>query len=192
MIIFITGKSGSGKSTFSKKLANKLKYKYIDVDAVGHKVYEIPEIQEKAFKLFGSSINDDYEKIDRKKLGQIVFNNRHSKSVKEFSDLTWEYMKNTLDKEITDNTIVDWILLPHTKYWKYKAFRILIKSLDENVRIKKILERDNITLEYAKLRDKASIEYDEKAFDFIIINTYEEKEINNYLQKIIKCINNIK
>ena len=34
MIIYITGKSGSGKSTFSKRLAKELNYKYIDVDEV--------------------------------------------------------------------------------------------------------------------------------------------------------------
>ena len=49
MIIYITGKSGSGKSTFSKRLAKELNYKYIDVDEVGHKVYEFPEIMEKTY-----------------------------------------------------------------------------------------------------------------------------------------------
>ena len=186
MIIYITGKSGSGKSTFSKRLAKELNYKYIDVDEVGHKVYEFPEIMEKAYQLFGTDINNEFGKFDRKKLGQIVFNERHSARVKAFSDLTWEYMKKNLDKEIQDRAIVDWILLPHTKYWKQSAFKILIKPQDENLRLAKVIARDNITEEYAKLRDKASIEYDENEFDFVFTNDYNEENLQKNISAVIE------
>ena len=186
MIIYITGKSGSGKSTFSKRLAKELNYKYIDVDEVGHKVYEFPEIMEKAYQLFGTDINNEFGKFDRKKLGQIVFNERHSARVKAFSDLTWEYMKKNLDKEIQDCAIVDWILLPHTKYWRKNAVKILIKPQDENLRLAKVIARDNITEEYAKLRDKASIEYNENEFDFVFTNDYNEENLQKNISAVIE------
>ncbi|MBQ3494557.1 MAG: dephospho-CoA kinase [Clostridia bacterium] len=189
MIIFITGKSGSGKSTFSKLLANQLNYKYIDVDAIGHKIYEFPEVMEKAYRLFGTNINDNLGKFDRKKLGQIVFSERHSERVKAFSDLTWEYMKKLIDEEMVDNCVVDWILLPHTKYWKYSALKILILPQDENLRLKKLMTRDNITEEYVKLRDKASIEYNQNEFDFVFINDYNEQKFKANIEKVVSYVN---
>lgn len=189
MIIYVTGKSGSGKSTFSKLLAKELGYKYIDVDDIGHKVYESPDIMEKVYQLFGTDINDEFGKFDRKKLGQIVFSERHSERVKAFNDLTWEYMKKMLDDKIVDNSVVDWILLPNTKYWANKALRILVKPQDEDARFKKIMSRDNITEEYVKLRDKASIEYNEKEFDFVFENDYNEEKLKSNISDIVKYIN---
>lgn len=189
MIIYITGKSGSGKSTFSKLLAKELGYKYIDVDDIGHKVYESPDIMEKVYQLFGTDINDEFGKFDRKKLGQIVFSERHSERVKAFNDLTWEYMKKMLDDKIVDNSVVDWILLPNTKYWSNRALRILVKPQDEDARFKKIMSRDNITEKYVKLRDKASIEYNEKEFDFVFENDYNEEKLKSNISDIVKYIN---
>ena len=189
MIIYVTGKSGSGKSTFSKLLANKLNYKYIDVDDIGHRVYEYPEIMEKAYELFGMQINDDNGKFNRKKLGQIVFSERHSDRVKAFSDLTWEYMKKVLDSEIVDNSVIDWILLPHTKYWSKNAVRILIKPQDEELRLEKLMKRDNITKEYVKLRDNASIEYNENEFDFVFINDYDKDKLNENILNVQNFLN---
>ena len=188
MIIYVTGKSGSGKSTFSKLLAKELNYKYIDVDDIGHKVYEYPEIMKKAYQLFGTNINNELGEFDRKKLGQIVFSERHSERVKAFSDLTWEYMKKILDNELVDNSVVDWILLPHTKYWANNALRILVKPHDKNVRLRKLMVRDNITEEYVTLRDKASIEYNESEFDFVFMNDYNYEKLKDNVSNVMNYI----
>lgn len=185
MIIFVTGKSGSGKSTFSKLIAKKLKYKYIDVDSVGHKVYDIPEIMERAKELFGNVIFDN-ETFNRKKLGQIVFSERHSDRVKEFSDLTWKYMEKMLDNEIIDNSVVDWILLPHTKYWKMNVVKVLVYTKDDEKRFKNLCIRDGVSEEYLKLRDMASIEYNISEFDYIFENTYDENDMNENVDMVLK------
>ena len=74
-------------------------------------------------------------------------------------------------------------------FWEYSALRILIKAQNENERIQKIIKRDNITLQYAELRDKAGIEYNEKDFDLVLTNTYENEQLTANLQKIIEYIN---
>ncbi len=188
MIIFITGKSGSGKSTFAKLLAKRLGYKYIDVDDIGHKIYECPQIMKKAYQLFGQDINNELGEFDRKRLGQVVFGERQSEKVKIFNDLTWEYMKKLLDQELTDNIIVDWILLPQTTYWANFALKILIKSKDEELRLKKLVLRDNVTQDYIKLRDRASIEYNESEFDFVFDNNYTKNELQRNVAKVVDFI----
>ena len=189
MIIYVTGKSGSGKSTFSKLLAKELNYKYIDVDYISHKVYEYPEIMDKIYQLFGTDINNEFGEFDRKKLGQIIFSERHSKRVKIFNELTWECIKKIIDDEIIGNCVVDWILLPQSKYWINSALRILIKSQDDDLRLKKLISRDNITDEYAKLRDKASITYNENEFDFVFTNDYSEEKLKDNLASVVNHLN---
>lgn len=189
MIICVTGKSGSGKSTFSKLLAKELNYKYIDVDYIGHKIYENPRVMAKVYNLFGTDINGEDGKFDRKKLGQIIFSERDSERVKIFNNLTWEEMKKILNNEVVENSVVDWALLPKTEYWRKDTLKILVKSYDERLRIKNLIKRDNITEEYIKLRDKASVEYVENDFDFVFVNDYDKDKLGNYISKIVKFVN---
>ena len=68
MIILVTGKSGSGKSTFAKVLSEKLGYKYIDFDSVVHRMYESDEFTKKVVLIFGNDVLNDDGKVDRKKV----------------------------------------------------------------------------------------------------------------------------
>lgn len=57
-VIGITGKSGSGKTTFASLLAKELKYKYIDVDKIRHEAIFRPEILDTSCEKFGTEILD--------------------------------------------------------------------------------------------------------------------------------------
>lgn len=158
MIIGITGKSGSGKSTIGKFFEN-LSYSYYSIDEIGH--FVINEIKDELEKEFGTS--------DRKQIGDIIFNHRHK--YKELTDKIWKRQMYWIDHELKacsyDHVILDFILLPHTKYWDLCDLRILCKCpLD--VRKQRVLQRDGITEEYFNLRESASIEYNDKEMDLII------------------------
>ncbi len=192
MLILVTGKSGSGKSVFAKKLAKEIGYKYIDVDSIGHSLYDIPSVLQHAELLFGQAIYDESGNFDRKKLGQIVFQERDSERVKEFNDFTWNYMQKEIDKllEENENIILDWILLPLTKYWEMLAYKILIKPKNDSIRYEKLLERDKVNIDYLKLRDKSSIVYNEKEFNYIIYNDYDDEKYNFYINYITNNLKN--
>lgn len=66
-IIGITGKSGSGKTTFASNLSKELKYKHIDIDKIGHEALYIPEIIDFLCKKFGTEILDSNRKYRQKK-----------------------------------------------------------------------------------------------------------------------------
>ncbi len=191
MLVFVTGKSGSGKSTFAKQLSKEIGYKYVDVDSIGHSVYEIPGVIKQAEMLFGKVIFDENGTFDRKKLGQIVFQERNSERVKDFSDLTWHYMQSQIDKILKENknVILDWILLPHTKYWKMLAYKILVKPIDDKLRFQKLLERDKVKIEYLELRDKASIQYNESDFNYIIRNDFVEQKNKVHINLVKEYFN---
>ena len=166
MIIGVTGKSGVGKSTYAKDYADKLGYFYLDIDTIGHQVLDEPYIQKQIKEKFNINVSS----TNRKKLGELVFANRNNE-MKQLADITWDRMKLIIDgyiKSYSNNGIVlDWILLPHTQYFNMCDKKILIKC-DEELRKKRIIQRDNISEEDLCLRDNASIKYDESVFDNII------------------------
>lgn len=174
MIIGITGKSGVGKSTYAEKFAKENGYFVVHIDDIGHKVLESSDIKNKLLELFGDDcvVNGT---VDRKYVGDLVFTNRHF--YKRLSDLVWSSMKNEIDAILSlhCNVILDWILLPHTHYWKMCDEKILMIA-DEEDRKNRVIARDNISVEYLNKRDSAGINYDDIKFNQIICITKE----NNY------------
>ena len=72
MKIAITGNIGSGKSTISKYLANK-GYKVFSCDEYNNYLLNDEEVLKKIKKKFPDAFEDD--KLDKKKLAKIIFNN---------------------------------------------------------------------------------------------------------------------
>ena len=172
MIIGITGKSGSGKSTYACKLAEENGFRVVSIDKVSHGIMSLPAIKAKLIDLFGNEVVKDGA-VDRKYLGDLVFENRHL--YKEMSDLIWDMMKRRIDDILSthEKVILDWILLPHTHYWKMCDTKILMVA-DEEDRKKRVMARDNISAEYLNKRDSAGINYDDIEFDQIIYTSKEE------------------
>ncbi len=77
LIIGLTGGIVSGKSTVAK-MFQKLGAKIIDADRIGHEVI-LPNkpAWRKLIKSFGKGILKEDLTIDRKKLGNLVFNDKN-------------------------------------------------------------------------------------------------------------------
>jgi dephospho-CoA kinase len=182
MLIGVTGKSGSGKSTFARALANQLNYFYVDIDTIGHEVLSTPDAIQRLLNVYGTNIFVD-GKLDRKLLGDLVFNDRHEMA--NLTDIVWADMKAKIDNILKEhsNVVLDWILLPHTPYWNLLDKKILVKS-DTDTRIQKVLERDNISKEYFNKRESASIDYTEQ-FDLVLENDYTSEKLNDNIKQTI-------
>lgn len=74
-IIGITGGISSGKSTVARMLAS-LGAEIIDADEICHRLIQAKEVKEKIIKRFGITIQDNYGKIDRSRLSEIVFRDK--------------------------------------------------------------------------------------------------------------------
>lgn len=183
-IIGITGKSGSGKSTFASLLAQKLNCKYIDIDKIGHEALYRPDNFDVLCEKFGTEILDVNGNVDRKKVGNIVFTN--TEKMKDLTDITWNYMQQQLNHIISqddDIIILDWILLPNSRYWELCDSKILVKS-DDLARKNKIIERDHISEDYFDKRDSASIDYSDFQFDYIFENDYQMQTMNEMINRL--------
>lgn len=185
MIIGICGKSGSGKSTLSNKIVELTNNKaiHLDIDKVGHKVLLIPEVINELVNSFGESIVKE-NIVDRKKLGEIVFDSRNE--MEALSDITWKYMQIEIDRFLDNHKdkiiILDWILLPATKYFKMCDIKILL-DIPYEKRKQRAIKRDNISEETFDLREKASINYNLNDFDYII-----EDGNNKLVKRLVKSL----
>lgn len=183
MLIGICGKSGSGKSTIAKELAkDRFNFIHLDIDTIGHKSHNDEEVKQKLINTFGSEITPDGN-IDRKKLGRIVFSSKED--MKKLEDITWNYMEKEIDKFINNNKdkiiILDWQLLPKTKYMELCDIKVLI-DIPYEIRKQRAIKRDNITEEQFNLREKASITYNKSDFDYVF-NINEETNIRKLVKK---------
>ena len=145
-------------------ISNQWSKSIIDVDEIGHSILDRIDVRDKIKERFGVEVSS----TDRKALGEVVFNNREK--MKEYADMSFGLMCDVIDEIIAthNNVIIEWILLPNTKYFDKCDIKILCKRSYEN-RLKAVMERDNISIEYFETRENNSIEYNEDLFDKIII-----------------------
>lgn len=177
IIIGICGKSGSGKTTLANQIMQLAGDNAIclDIDKIGHNVLLFPEVKKELINSFGEAIIKE-NMVDRKKLGEIVFNSRNE--MEKLSDITWKYMQIEIDKILNLNKdkiiILDWLFLLNTKYFDMCDVKILL-DVSYDVRKKRAMKRDNITEEDFDLREQASIDFDETLFDYVFKADDEKK-----------------
>lgn len=184
-IIGVTGKSGSGKTTFAKKLAKSLNGVYVDIDKISRMPLKKPKIIHILCKKFGNEILGESGSIDRKKLGNIVFSKEEW--LNELMQITQSDAEQEIDailsRKDTNIIVLEWVNLPTSKYWEKCDTKILVKA-DRIKRRNKVLERDNISEEYFEKRDLAAIDYEESEFNYIFENNYNEKEMEETINTI--------
>ncbi len=176
MIIGVCGKTGSGKSTFAKDIKDLCKKEVVivDIDKVGHDVLEIRDVIENLVKYFGRNILEN-GKVNRKVLSKIVFDSKDE--MDKLTEVTWSSMEKIIDKVLEDNKdkviILDWILLPKTKFFLQCDIKVLL-DIDVLERKERVIRRDKITSDDFYLREKASFEYNNEDFDYVIVDNYKE------------------
>jgi dephospho-CoA kinase len=177
------GKTGSGKSAITRMLNEQDKYLVIDVDKINHYLLEQEELKQEIVNRYKVI---EKGKINRKKLGLILYNDKEK--MDEYNKLVWMYLEKELDRIITNSTkpvIIDWMMLPLTKFYDMCDIRILVESSLE-IRLERILKRDNIDKEHFIARDKNGLDYNKEEFDIVIDNSggVDENEIKGIGKRI--------
>ena len=92
-------------------------------------------------------------------------------------------MEQEIDKIIENNKdkiiILDYLLLPRTKYFTNCDLRILV-DIPYQIRKERVMKRDNISEERFNLRESSSIDYDKTSFDIVLTNEDIKRKVLKY------------
>ena len=194
IILGIVGGSGVGKSKICEYLYDEYNASIIDADKVGHEVteYNINCINE-IINYFGNSIlYDNLSKtINRKLLGNIVFNDINE--LRKLNEITHKYIVkqilhyiNLFKSYKSKLCVLDCALLLDTEL-KDLCTDIWIVDADINIRMERIMERDNISEEYALSRiNSLQINIPLKYAEKVIYNNNDFNDTIYYIDKHIK------
>ena len=186
-IIGLTGLSGSGKGTVCK-IMEDFNTLVLDCDSIAHRNMEpAGKAYDEIINAFGRGILYPDGTIDRKKLGDIVFSD--SKALEKLNSITHRYIKEYVINEIDKNKgkyeyiIIDAPLLLEAGLDSF-CDEIWVVYADEDTRLERVMERDNISREKALLRFKNQKDFDrlKEYADFVPDNsgTIEELKAQVY------------
>lgn len=190
-IIGLTGNSGSGKSAVADILRESGGY-IIDCDMIAHNnMSQNGVAYNDIVSEFGKDILDEGGEINRKKLGEIVFNDKEK--LRLLNSITHKYITYEVNRKIQEIKnkhgeykciVIDAPLLIEAGL-ECLADEIWVVSAGINKKIDRIMVRDGITrdMAIARLKNQRSDEELIKWADVIIYNNgddiYELREMVN-------------
>lgn len=189
MVVGITGSIACGKSLVSSYLIN-LHYPVIDCDKITHNILFIDEVKEKIVNEFGMQILNDDNTINRKALGKIVFSNENK--LKLLEQIEFPYILSEIKKEINRYNGIVFLDAPLLIEYQlqYLVDKIIVIKCDKEIQINRLINRDNISREYAlkKINSVLSSEEKEKYANYVIDNSSTIENTYNQINNILKTL----
>lgn len=112
MIVGLTGRAGSGKSTAVDIIKQSFEIEHIDLDKIGHQLLDEKCVKKRLIETFGKSILDSGLVISREKLGKLIFSNKTK--LQALNKIMHPKIKTEVDEKIKNtlkNIVIDGALL---------------------------------------------------------------------------------
>lgn len=187
----ITGSIASGKSTVVNLLKER-GFSVIDADVIAHEQLEI--CKGEIVREFGEQILDEAGKIDRKKLGAIVFS--EPKKLKNLEQILHPKIKAEILSKASQFEglgqvyFVD-IPLFFEKKERYAEFKnVAVIYAPKDLLLSRLMSRNGLNLENAKARIELQmdIEQKRKMAKFVIDNSNDRENLQLELEKFLRQI----
>ncbi len=185
----LCGNIASGKSTVQKFLECN-GYKVLDTDCVAHKLLTVKN----------KALLDEFEKYDvfedgefsRVKLGKLVFENPELK--KKLENILHPQIREEIKKFFEQNKDEKYLFVGIPLLFEANMQgmfdKILFVYADDDIRLKRLLARNNYTLTHAKARMNSQMTQEKKIqmSDYIINNNGDLEELYKNLFKLLEQI----
>ena len=183
--VAIVGNIASGKTEFEKYLF-KNDYVVFDTDVMAHDILiDKPEVA----KAFVDYDVFEHGRLSREKLGKLVFDNEELKT--KLEDLVHPMILDDMERifktyENEKYVFISVPLLFEVGWEKFFNKIIFIKS-DEELRLKRLMERNGYTKEYAQKRIDSQMKQNEKIkkADLVVENNSTKEEFH---KNIADCL----
>lgn len=183
----VTGKSGSGKSTFARLLAERLGCACVDIDRISNEVIRNLEPAAELAGRYGKEIIGQDGAIDRKALGRILFADKAE--MDWYNLFLWGYVRKDLDRILAggeEAVVFEWMFLPICgEYWDICSPKILVEA-DAAYRKAYVMKRDGIPEDYYDSRDANGLDYGRVPFDYVVENDYRMETFRKKIDEITK------
>ncbi len=184
----LTGSIATGKSSVARQL-QKLGFEVIDADKIAKELIDPFKIEQ----LFGKEYIKDGE-VDRKKLGALIFKNRDKKRLLEsyLHPLIREEISKRVErlKEEDREFVVDIPLFFESGDGYDKEGGVIVVYAPKKIQLKRLMNRDSLSLEEAKKRIESQMDIDRKKqmADFVIDNSKDLKHLKNEVERFYASI----
>jgi dephospho-CoA kinase len=193
-LIGLTGQSGAGKTT-ACKIFSECGFAVIDADECSRTVVEpgspcLTELTE----YFGAEIKSPDGTLNRPLLADKVFSDK--RELKKLNAIMYPFITELICAKIKDlkNRGFEYIMLDAPTLFESKADElcdlIISVTAKEDIRKKRVIERDGLTDESASRR--LSVQHTERYFiehsDFIIKNNKSLSEMNDKVREVAKKV----
>lgn len=187
MISFaIVGNIASGKSTVENILQEK-GYKVFDTDIIAHEV--LNDFAEEIINQFDGHDISENGKVSREKLGKIVFNDKKLKEKLEYivHPEIKKRIKSIFEKNKNEKYVFVSIPLLFEIGWGNLFDKILFIKTEDDIRLKRLMQRNKFTQEEALSRIKSQLPQEKKAkkADFVIENNSSIDVLQKYIERFI-------
>ncbi|MCJ7839758.1 dephospho-CoA kinase [Lederbergia sp. NSJ-179] len=191
-MIGLTGGIASGKSTVSHLFKNK-GFTIVDADLASRKVVE-PEqpAYKKIVQFFGDSILLSDRRLDREKLGSIIFHNENKRQTLNaiVHPAVREQMENWKNDAIASGkqTIIYDIPLLFESKLTNLVEKTLVVFVEEQIQLKRLMERNGLSESDALARMASQMPLQQKAklADAVIDNNGPIEKTQEQVERIIK------
>lgn len=190
-IIGLTGGIATGKSTVSE-LLTAYGFKVVDADVASRKAVKkgskgLDQIREK----FGQEAIDDNGEMNRKYVGELVFNNPEQRI--ELNKIVHPIVREIMEEEKSHylnegyNVIMDIPLLFENDL-QDTVDEVWVVYTSESIQIERLMERNDLSQEDAKARVYSQISIDKKSrmADHVIDNLGDKLELKQNLQQLLE------
>ena len=190
-VIGLTGHTGAGKTTACKVFAEN-GFLIVDCDKLAHNVLD-NDCKDELVSAFSSDILTDDKKIDRPKLAQIVFSNKDKLDI--LNHISHRAITKRIKDIIADNQNRI-IVLDAPTLFEANADTlcnvIVAISARDDILLSRIMKRDGITLEKAKMRlsNQKSRDFFIKNCDYFIENNETEQALCDKISLLIPNLKN--
>jgi len=192
-LVGITGGMGSGK-TLAASIFHEFGAHILDADIICRKLVEtgqpaLKEISER----FGETIVNEFGKLDRKKLAQVIFADSKKKKVLEnilhprvFEVEKQEY-KNICQKNPKALVIIDAALLIEAGNYMTMD-KVIVVNADMKDQIKRVMDRTGWAQDevVARINNQMPIKEKIKYADFVLDNFADENSLRKKVKELYK------
>ncbi len=191
LLVGLTGGIASGKSLVTKVFRDQ-GAQIIDADRIVHELLAPgQDACREVVEHFGSGVSLPDGSIDRRKLGDIVFNHPEERAWlnrcihPRVFEAYFHRVRHISERQPDAIIVLDAALLIETGYYK-KMDRLVVVCAKQKDQVKRLMDRDRFSLEQALARISSQMPLDEKRkyADHVIENTGTREETERQAREV--------